>query len=290
MFMSSILRSTANKNGEPRRWLETVRRFIDGEHTEDLGLEIEPAPVAKPRERDLFFKNLARQISELLNQEAFGPPNIPLTLPPEITVFVAPDINRNWLNQVRRRLLDGLEAAIKQRVKEMAGSMPSRTLPPRIVLAEDAALDLGGIRLEARWHLPANGDVVQDSEETEVHLGSTETEATIVLNQGEPLYSLDLFLAGNFQRRIPIFRSSATIGRSARTQPADIHLDGSDVSRRHATLECDATGLWVTALGQNGTRVGRAPLERRHRRRLRLGESVEICEFRLQLVEMRAMQ
>jgi len=263
--------------------LEKLRRFVDGDDY-DIGPALNDAIQPKLRARDLFYKQLAHQIDQVLNREAFSGPNVPLTVPDVIVIRVASDINANWLNQYRRRLLEGLDAAVKQRIQDMAGPSANRTPPPQITLVEDASLDVGDVRVE-----PGCTSTVQqradniDPDATQVYLEPSEDEPTLVIPH-PPLYELEIFRSGRFERRIPVTRMKATIGRGSKSQPADVSLNEPDVSRMHATLEYDSTGPWVTALGQNATRVGGKILARRHRRKITRDECIEICQFSLRFI------
>jgi hypothetical protein len=282
--MSRTSESDANSRRNSRGWLERLRRLVDGDDG-DVVETLSELTRPRLRARDLFYKQLALQIDELLNQEAFGPPNVPLTVPTEIEVFVAPDINASWLNHVRRRLLDGLNTTIAQRVREMAGPSANRTRPPVISLSEDPALDLGGVRLKSHW-----GESTQSSPEsidpeiTQVYLEPEDGESTIVITPAAALYHVDVFGSGSHER-VAVAKPHATIGRGTKNQPPDVRLRDRAVSRTHAVLDYEQSGLWLTALGQNGIRISGQPLARRHRRRVRAGERIEICGFTLQISE-----
>jgi len=285
IVMANSSRSTnAARSRERIGWVEKLRRFVDGDDY-DIDAVLNDAIQPKLRARDLFYKQLAHQIDEVLNREAFSGPNVPLTVPDQIVIRVASDINANWLNQYRRRLLEGLDVAVKQRIQDMAGPMANRTPPPQITLVEDVTLDVGDVRVEP-GRTAAVGPRADniDPDATQVYLEPSEDEPTIVITPQSPLYELEIFRSGEFERRIPISRMKATIGRGSKSQPADVSLNAPDVSRIHAALDYDSTGPWVTALGQNATRVGGNLLERRHRRKINRGEYIEICQFSLRFV------
>lgn len=285
--MLNTSKSSAHKSAPQIGWIEKLRRFIDGDNDEDEAATVlrEIAP-RRPRER--FYQELARQIDKLVNEEAFGGPNVPLTVPAEIVVLMAPDVYAEWHGQYRRRLIDGLEAAIGERVRIMAGPAGNRTVTPKITIEENPSLDTGKfdavVRGEGKVFAVAAST---DPEATLVYLENVNEEPTLVIIPESPLYEVEIFLDSELIKRVPVSKKRAIIGRGSKVKPVDVPLNDPAVSREHAVMDLEDNRLWLTSLGQNITKLGGKPLDRRHRRQVRSGESIEICRFTLRVAQLK---
>src|SRR2546428_12798011 len=100
--------------------IDSIRRWIDGETTDDL-LE-EADEHARPRRVwEEFLVKIAREIEACMQREMFTPPGGPTYVPREYVVFLSPGDDAEWQGEKREGLERGLHHVLSQRAKQLAG-------------------------------------------------------------------------------------------------------------------------------------------------------------------------
>src|SRR2546430_12169647 len=87
--------------------LESIRRWIDGEQSEDL---VEAADEhAKPRRIwEEFLVKVAREVEAVMQREMFTPPGGPTYIPPEYVVYLSTEDDKERQGAKRRGFAQGL--------------------------------------------------------------------------------------------------------------------------------------------------------------------------------------
>src|SRR5258707_15120496 len=130
--------------------IDSIRRWIDGETTDDL-LE-EADEHAKPRRVwEEFLVKIAREVEACMQREMFTPPGGPTYIPREYIVYLSNDDDKDWQGDKRRGLEQGLFHVLSERGRELAGSCPFQTKSFLISLSGGSALTKAEFRLPPIW-------------------------------------------------------------------------------------------------------------------------------------------
>ena len=285
--------------------IDSIRRWIDGETTDDL-LE-EADEHAKPRRVwEEFLVKIAREVEACMQREMFTPPGGPTYIPREYMVYLSNDDDKDWQGDKRRGLEQGLFHVLSERARELAGSVQLQTKSFAIELRVDGTLNKGEFRVQPVWDeteaghtmvtvrpataasagasptaAPSEGGTEADDTGT----GNAEGEVTVVRPRVVDLYSIELWREGVRQSVVPITKPEITIGRGSRSVSVDLPLKGDpEISRVHATLTFDDQGrYWVTPKGRNPTLVSGRELPREQRSVVQPDEKISICSYTLRI-------
>ena len=242
-------------------WLESLRKWIDGE--EDLDEQGQPRARSK---WDDFLVSIAREVEETMQRERFTPPGGPTYVPREYVVFLNPEDDGEWQGEKREGLERGLHHVLSERAKELAGESQFQTRSIIVELRVDPGLDRGRFRVQHVWDTEAQKTMVKPRkrpEENKLQSASgepAEEEATIVRarTSAEPSFSLQVrrASAGDDATQPTVsrfFNDEVTIGRGARQVSVDLKLEGDlEVSRKHATITKVPGGAFtITCHGAN---------------------------------------
>ncbi len=130
--------------------IESIRRWIDGETTDDI-LE-EADEHAKPRRVwEEFLVKIAREVEACMQREMFTPPGGPTYIPREYIVYLSSDDDKEWQGDKRRGLEQGLFHVLSERARELAGSVQLQTKSFAIELRVDGTLNKGEFRVQPVW-------------------------------------------------------------------------------------------------------------------------------------------
>ena len=243
-------------------WLESLRKWIDGE--EDLDEQGQPRARSK---WDDFLVSIARDVEETMQRERFTPPGGPTYVPREYIVFLNPEDDGEWQGEKREGLERGLHHVLSERARELAGENQFQTKSIIVELRVDPGLERGRFRVQHVWDTEAQKTMVKPRkrpneakpQSPEVEQG--EDEATVVRPrpQGEPSFSMRVrrsATAGDDPAVATVsqfFNDEVTIGRGARQVAVDLKLEGDlEVSRKHATITKRSGGEFtITCHGAN---------------------------------------
>src|SRR5260370_5602770 len=129
--------------------IESIRRWIDGETTDDI-LE-EADEHSKPRRVwEEFLVKIAREVEACMQREMFTPPGGPTYIPREYIVYLSNDDDKEWQRDKRRGLEQGLFHDLSERTRELAGSMQLQASSFAIELRVDGTLNKGEFRVHPR--------------------------------------------------------------------------------------------------------------------------------------------
>src|SRR5262245_12988133 len=126
-----------------RGWLETLRKWIDGE--EDFDEQGEPRPRSK---WDDFLVAVAREIETCMQREMFTPPGGPTNVPRETVVFLSPGDDAQWQGEKREGLDVGLHNVLSKLGKEFDGENQFQTRTLTVERRVDPALEAGRFRVQ----------------------------------------------------------------------------------------------------------------------------------------------
>src|SRR5213080_5409012 len=196
--------------------IDSIRRWIDGETTDDL-LE-EADEHARPRRVwEEFLVKIAREVEACMQHEMFTPPGGPTYIPREYIVYLSADDDKEWQGDKRRGLEQGLFNVLSERARELAGSVQLQATSFSIELPVDCTLNKGEFRVQPVWDeteaghtmvtvrpasttttappaVPATTEgVAPEMDETG---GGTEGEVTVVRPRVVELYSVELWREG----------------------------------------------------------------------------------------------
>jgi hypothetical protein len=284
--------------------IESIRRWIDGETTDDI-LE-EADEHAKPRRVwEEFLVKIAREVEACMQREMFTPPGGPTYIPREYIVYLSNDDDKDWQGDKRRGLEQGLFHVLSERARELAGSVQLQTKSFAIELRVDGTLTKGEFRVQPVWdeteagHTmvtvrpataatgapPAPGQTDAPAETDDTGTGTAEGEVTVVRPRVVELYSVELWREGVRQSVVPITKAEITIGRGSRSVSVDLPLKGDpEISRVHATLTFDDQGrYWVTSKGRNPTLISGREVPRDERTIVQPDEKIAICSYTLRI-------
>jgi hypothetical protein len=279
--------------------IESIRRWIDGETTDDI-LE-EADEHAKPRRVwEEFLVKIAREVEACMQREMFTPPGGPTYIPREYIVYLSNDDDRDWQGDKRRGLEQGLFHVLSERARELAGSVQLQTKSFAIELRVDGTLNKGEFRVQPVWDeseaghtmvtvrpatLPGSAATESPDAADITGSGNAEGDITVVRARVVELYSIELWREGVRQSVVPITKAEITIGRGSRSISVDLPLKGDpEISRVHATLTFDDQGhYWVTPKGRNPTLVSGRELPRDERTMVQPDEKIAICSYTLRI-------
>jgi hypothetical protein len=287
--------------------IESIRRWIDGESTDDLLEEV--GEQAHPRRAsEEFLVKIAREVEAVMQREMFTPPGGPTYIPREYIVYLSNDDDKGWQGDKRRGLEQGLFHVLSERARELAGSVQLQTKSFAIELRVDGTLNKNEFRVQPVWDeteaghtmvtvrpamtsagpaptadVPAEGAAPSD---IDTSAGEPEGgEITVVRPRVVELYSMELWREGVRQSVVPITKAEITIGRGSRSVAVDLPLKGDpEISRVHATLTFDDQGrYWITPKGRNPTLISGKELPREQRTVVQPDEKIGICSYTLRI-------
>ena len=287
--------------------IESIRRWIDGETTDDL-LE-EADEHAKPRRVwEEFLVKIAREVEACMQREMFTPPGGPTYIPREYIVYLSNDDDKDWQGDKRRGLEQGLFHVLSDRARELAGSVQLQTKSFAIELRVDGTLSKGEFRVQPVWDETEAGHTMVTVRPATTNVGATPAaevgagpadaegdtassrepdggDVTVVRPRVVDLYSMELWREGVRQAVVKITRPEITIGRGSRSVAVDVPLKGDpEISRVHATMTFDDQGrYWLTSKGRNPTLVSGKELPREERTMVQPDEKIGICSFTLRI-------
>ena len=282
--------------------IESIRRWIDGETTEDL-LE-EADEHARPRRVwEEFLVKVAREVEACMQREMFTPPGGPTYIPREYIVYLSNDDDKDWQGDKRRGLEQGLFHVLSDRARELADSVELQTKSFAIELRVDGTLNKGEFRVQPVWDeteaghtmvtirpaTAATGAAPAATAATEADTatpGDTDVgDITVVRPRVVDLYSIELWREGVRQSVVKITKAEITIGRGSRSVTVDLPLKGDpEISRVHATLTFDDQGrYWLTSKGRNPTLISGREIPREERTIIQPDEKIGICSYSLRI-------
>jgi len=283
--------------------IDSIRRWIDGETTDDL-LE-EADEHARPRRVwEEFLVKIAREVEACMQREMFTPPGGPTYIPREYIVYLSNDDDKEWQGDKRRGLEQGLFHVLSERARELAGAMQLQAKSFAIELRVDGTLNKGEFRVQPVWDETESGHTMVTvrpatmTTSTAPAVAETEGEAdtatpvedegaeiTVVRPRVVELYSVELWREGIRQSVVKITKPEITIGRGSRSVAVDLPLKGdAEISRVHVTLMLDDQGrYWLTPKGRNPTLVSGRELPREQRTIIQPDEKIGICSYTLRI-------
>jgi FHA domain/Protein of unknown function (DUF3662) len=285
--------------------IESIRRWIDGETTDDL-LE-EADEHARPRRVwEEFLVKIAREVEACMQREMFTPPGGPTYIPREYIVYLSNDDDKDWQGDKRRGLEQGLFHVLSERARELAASAQLQAKSFAIELRVDGTLAKGEFRVQPVWDeteaghtmvtvrpataatgvapaapVEGEGDTAAPGEPGEADGG----DVTVVRPRVVELYSIELWREGVRQSVVKITKAEITIGRGSRSVAVDLPLKGDpEISRVHATLTFDDQGrFWLTSKGQNPTLVSGREIPREERTIVQPDKQIGVCSYTLRI-------
>src|SRR2546423_3259781 len=299
--------------------IESIRRWIDGETTDDILEEAEEH--AKPRRVwEEFLVKIAREVEAAMQREMFTPPGGPTYIPREYVVYLSADDDKDWQGDKRRGLEQGLFHVLSERAKELSGSTQLAAKSFAVELRVDGTLEKGQFRVQGVWDETESGHTqvnarVSDSQRglsgaaagvsspstPGINLGDTvreradgstgesepaeQRERTVVRPKIQELYSVEIWKDGVREAVVPIVKPEITIGRGSRSITVDLPLKGDpEVSRVHATLtRADDGRYFLVPKGRNPTLVAGHELPREERTEVQPDQKIAICNFVLRI-------
>lgn len=282
--------------------IESIRRWIDGETTDDL-LE-EADEHARPRRVwEEFLVKIAREVEACMQREMFTPPGGPTYIPREYIVYLSNDDDKDWQGDKRRGLEQGLFHVLSERARELAASAQLQAKSFAIELRVDGTLAKGEFRVQPVWDETEAGHTMVTVRPATAATGAppaapVEGEGDTA-NSGEPdggdvtvvrprvadLYSIELWREGVRQSVVKITKAEITIGRGSRSVAVDLPLKGDpEISRVHATITFDDQGrFWLTSKGRNPTLVSGREIQREERTIVQPDEKIGVCSYTLRI-------
>ena len=286
--------------------IESIRRWIDGETTDDI-LE-EADEHSKPRRVwEEFLVKIAREVEACMQREMFTPPGGPTYIPREYIVYLSNEDDKDWQGDKRRGLEQGLFHVLSDRARELAGSVQLQAKSFAIELRVDGTLNKGEFRVQPVWDETEAGHTMVTVRPATTNVGAAPAGAASVTPAGEAdtatpadgdtsdvtvvrprvvdLYSIELWREGVRQSVVNITKAEITIGRGSKTVAVDLPLKGDpEISRVHATLTFDDQGrFWLTSKGRNPTLVSGRELPREERTMVQPDEKIGVCSFTLRI-------
>ena len=284
--------------------IDSIRRWIDGETTDDI-LE-EADEHSRPRRQwEEFLVKIAREVESCMQREMFTPPGGPTYIPREYIVYLSNDDDKDWQGDKRRGLEQGLFHVLSERARELAGAVQLQTKSFAIELRVDGTLNKGEFRVQPVWDETETGHTMVTArpaatttavaapttapegaaETDEAVTGASEGEITVVRPRTVELYSIEIWREGVRQSVMKITNPEITIGRGSRSVAVDLPLKGdAEISRVHATLMFDDQGRYLlTPKGRNPTLVSGREIPREQRTVVQPDEKIGICSFTLRI-------
>ena len=274
-------------------WLESLRKWIDGE--EDIDEQGQPLARSK---WDDFLVSVAREIEQTMQREMFTPPGGPTYVPREYIVFMSSADDADWQGEKREGLERGLYHVLSERAKELAGENDFQTKTLIVELRVDPALEAGRFRVQHVWDTEAQKTMVKprkrspsESQGLVTIVEEREDEATIVRPRkpAEPIFSIlvrrNMPGADTAPPDVrPFFKDEITIGRGARQVEVDLRLEGDlEVSRQHATLKKNGDADYtITCKGANAITLNdEKEILSNESAPVKAGDKIGICSYEL---------
>lgn len=283
--------------------IESIRRWIDGETTDDI-LE-EADEHARPRRVwEEFLVKVAREVEACMQREMFTPPGGPTYIPREYIVYLSNEDDKEWQGDKRRGLEQGLYHVLSERARELADSVQLQTKSFAIELRVDGTLNKGEFRVQPVWDeteaghtmvtvrpatssgaSPASTAATEGEGDTAMPGDTDVGDITVVRLRVVELYSIEMWREGVRQSVVPITKAEITIGRGSRSVAVDLPLKGDpEISRVHATLTFDDQGrYWLTSKGRNPTLISGREIPREERTIIQPDEKIGICSYSLRI-------
>ena len=280
--------------------IESIRRWIDGETTDDL-LEKADESARPRRVWEEFLVKIAREVEAVMQREMITPPGGVTFIPREYIVYLSNEDDKDWQGDKRRALEQGLFHVLSERARELAGSMQLQTKSFAIELRVDGTLNKGEFRVQPVWDetesghtmvtirpasAPSTAPIIVESETDTTSTPEAQgDEITVVRPRVVDLYSIELWREGVRQSVIKITKPEITIGRGSRSVAVDVPLRGDpEISRVHVTLMLDDQGrYWLTPKGRNPTLISGRELPREQRTMVSPDEKIGICSYTLRI-------
>ncbi len=283
--------------------IESIRRWIDGETTDDILEEVDEQALPR-RASEEFLVKIAREVEAVMQREMFTPPGGPTYIPREYIVYLSNEDDRDWQGDKRRGLEQGLFHVLSERARELAGTHNLQTKSFAIELRVDGTLAKNEFRVQPVWDEAEAGHTmvtVRPASLTPTTAGTAPApeitaevaaegeseggEVTVVRPRVVELYSIELWREGVRQSVVPITKPEITIGRGSKSVSVDLPLKGDpEISRVHATLTLDDQGkFWLTPKGRNPTLVSGRELPREQRTVVQPDEKISICAYTLRI-------
>jgi len=282
--------------------IESIRRWIDGETTDDL-LE-EADEHARPRRVwEEFLVKIAREVEACMQREMFTPPGGPTYIPREYIVYLSNDDDKEWQGDKRRGLEQGLFHVLSERARELAASAQLQAKSFAIELRVDGTLAKGEFRVQPVWDETEAGHTMVTVRPATAATGVAPAapvagegdtaapgeadggDVTVVRPRVVDLYSIELWREGVRQSVVKITKAEITIGRGSRSVAVDLPLKGDpEISRVHAALTFDDQGrFWLTSKGRNPTLVSGREIQREERTIVQPDEKIGVCSYTLRI-------
>ncbi|MGZ5435531.1 MAG: FHA domain-containing protein [Pyrinomonadaceae bacterium] len=283
--------------------IESIRRWIDGETTDDILEEVDEQALPR-RASEEFLVKIAREVEAVMQREMFTPPGGMTYIPREYIVYLSNEDDRDWQGDKRRGLEQGLFHVLSERARELAGTHNLQTKSFAIELRVDGTLAKNEFRVQPVWDEAEAGHTMvtvrpasltptttgtapapEITAEVAVEGESEGGEVTVVRPRVVELYSIELWREGVRQSVVPITKPEITIGRGSKSVSVDLPLKGDpEISRVHATLTLDDQGqFWLTPKGRNPTLVSGRELPREQRTVVQPDEKIAICAYTLRI-------
>ena len=280
--------------------IESIRRWIDGETTDDL-LEQADESARPRRVWEEFLVKIAREVEAVMQREMITPPGGVTFIPREYIVYLSNEDDKDWQGDKRRALEQGLFHVLSERARELAGSMQLQTKSFAIELRVDGTLNKGEFRVQPVWDetesghtmvtirpasAPSTAPIIVESETDTTSTPEAQgDEITVVRPRVVDLYSIELWREGVRQSVIKITKPEITIGRGSRSVAVDVPLRGDpEISRVHVSLTLDDQGrYWLRPKGRNPTLISGRELPREQRTMVSPDEKIGICSYTLRI-------
>jgi FHA domain/Protein of unknown function (DUF3662) len=277
--------------------LESIRKWIDGEATQDL-LEAADEAARPRRVWEEFLVKIAREVEAVMQREMFTPPGGPTYIPREYIVYLSTDDDKEWQGEKRRGLEQGLFHVLSERAHELSGQTQLAAKSFAVELRVDGTLNKGEFRVQPVWDETESGHtMVTPRVDSTMPLTTlpdlpsdtvseiTEGEQTVVRVRPTVLYQVEVWRNSMRESVVPIAKTEITIGRGSRTISVDLPIKGdAEVSRVHATLTLDTEGhYWIVAKGRNPTLVNSQELPRGEMVEVFPDQKIAICGFVLRI-------
>ena len=305
--------------------LDKVRKWVDGEGGEDI-LE-KAAEQAKNRPvnaAEEFIVKLARAVEDVMQKEMVSLPQGTTLIPPEYTIFLSDEDDKEWQGAKRRGLEQGLYHVLAERARELSGKKKLTTQSFSVELRIDGTLEKGEIRISHSWEdtesgktsilsragdkalitpppapPPSNAGAVTNVTASASNLQTQPNfsltgqqmaadgdESAVVAPRNAELYRLEVWRGGVRQNVVPVYQHEVSIGRGSQSKPVDIPLKGDpEISRKHITLNRDASGnYWLSHEGRNATFIGGREMHPGQKLPVSPGENINICTYMLRII------
>src|SRR2546422_8357518 len=155
--------------------IESIRRWIDGETTDDL-LEKADESARPRRVWEEFLVKIAREVEAVMQREMITPPGGVTFIPREYIVYLSNQDDKDWQGDKRRALEQGLFHVLSERARELAGSMQLQTKSFAIELRVDGTLNKGEFRVQPVWDETETGHTMVTARPATTNVGAAPAE------------------------------------------------------------------------------------------------------------------